>query len=175
MNKSLKYVLAAAILCIVSFSLGFCSARKKGECSLDYARVSESLTKPRYDMIGLFVEDMPKMVGFYRDVMGFGIKNLGGDSYVEFDSAGVRFSMYARKELPELLGQTPTYPDGLNGTFELVVNVHERENVDRLYAKAIAGGAKPVYAPRDEPWKIRSAMVADPDGNLIEIMSDFWK
>ena len=36
-------------------------------------------------------------------------------------------------------------------------------------------GAAVVYGPRDEPWKMRSAMVADPDGNLIEIASDFWE
>jgi DNA-binding transcriptional MocR family regulator len=34
-----------------------------------------------------------------------------------------------------------------------------------------AAGARPVY----EPWHMRSAMVGDPDGNLIEIASDFWE
>jgi anaerobic selenocysteine-containing dehydrogenase len=29
--------------------------------------------------------------------------------------------------------------------------------------------------PRDEPWKMRSSMVADPEGNLLEIASDFWE
>ena len=43
------------------------------------------------------------------------------------------------------------------------------------YDRLTAEGAQPVYAPRDEPWKMRSAMVADPDGNLIEIASDFWE
>ena len=42
---------------------------------------------------------------------------------------------------------------------------------------AFAGkeGAKSIYPPRDEPWKMRSSMIADPEGNLIEIGSDFWE
>jgi hypothetical protein len=39
----------------------------------------------------------------------------------------------------------------------------------------IAMARKEIYRPRDEPWKISSAMVADPEGNLIEIASDFWE
>jgi predicted lactoylglutathione lyase len=35
----------------------------------------------------------------------------------------------------------------------------------------VAAGGRPVYAPRDEPWGMHSSMVADPDGNLIEIGS----
>lgn len=33
----------------------------------------------------------------------------------------------------------------------------------------VATGGRPVYAPRNEAWHMRSAMIADPDGNLIEI------
>ena len=73
-----------------------------------------------------------------------------------------------------MLGQTPGYPEGLNGTFELAVNVGAKENVDKVFAEIVAKGGKQVYAPRDEPWKMRSAMISDPEGNLIEIASDFW-
>jgi catechol-2,3-dioxygenase len=31
-----------------------------------------------------------------------------------------------------------------------------------------------IYPPRKEPWNMRSAMLADPEGNIIEIASDFW-
>jgi uncharacterized glyoxalase superfamily protein PhnB len=82
--------------------------------------------------------------------------------------------MYERKMLPALLGRQPSYPDGINGTFELAINLGKPENVDAFYDRVVAAGARPVYAPRDEPWKMRSAMVADPEGNLIEIGSDFW-
>jgi lactoylglutathione lyase len=57
------------------------------------------------------------MVAFYRDVLGLDIEWDGQGPYAEFKHAGIRFSMYARAELPRLLGQTPGYPAGLNGTF----------------------------------------------------------
>ena len=131
--------------------------------------------KAKFDMIGLFVGDLPGMVGFYRDVVGVDIEWNGEGPYAEFRHEGIRFAMYERKELPGLLGETPSYPDGLNGTFELAVNVGSKENVDAEFARMTAGGARAVYGPRDEPWKMRSAMVADPEGNIIEIASDFWE
>jgi lactoylglutathione lyase len=129
----------------------------------------------KLDMIGLFVVDMKTMVRFYSETVGFEVKAGGpDDAYTEFTGAGIRFSMFKRVLLPGILGQTPGYPQGLNGTMELAVNVGSKENVDATYARMVAGGAKSVYAPRDEPWKMRSAMIADPEGNLIEIGSDFW-
>lgn len=83
--------------------------------------------------------------------------------------------MYERSKLRELLGREPGYPSGLNGTFELAINVGAKENVDTFFERVIERGATKVYGPRDEPWKMRSAMVADPEGNLIEIASDFWE
>lgn len=83
--------------------------------------------------------------------------------------------MYERKKLSELLGQEPSFPNGINGTFELAINVGPPEQVDIKFKKMIDAGAKPIYKPRNEPWKMRSSMVADPEGNLIEIGSDFWE
>jgi lactoylglutathione lyase len=42
---------------------------------------------------------------------------------------------------------------------------------DREYDRIIKVGAKSVYAPRDEPWGMHSSMIADPEGNMIEIGS----
>ena len=83
--------------------------------------------------------------------------------------------MFEREKLPELLGQKPSFPKGINGTFELAINVGKPEKVDETYNKLVKEGAKPIYAPRNEPWKMRSSMIADPEGNLIEIGSDFWE
>ena len=35
-------------------------------------------------------------------------------------------------------------------------------------------GGREVYPPRNQPWKMRSAMIADPEENSLEIASDFW-
>jgi lactoylglutathione lyase len=125
----------------------------------------------RFDMVGLFVSDLPAMVKFYREVLGVEIDWNGEGPYAEFNHAGIRFSMYARSELPGLLGQAPGYPTGLNGTFELAIDLPHYEDVDGEFERVVRAGGQPVYAPRLEPWGMRSSMIADPEGNLIEIGS----
>jgi lactoylglutathione lyase len=125
----------------------------------------------RIDMIGIFVGDIHKMVAFYRDVLGFEIDWDGEGPYAEFKHEGVRFSMYQRSELSQLLGIEPGYPSGLNGSFELAIDLPCSEDVDVAFALLVARGGRPVYAPRDEPWRMRSSMIADPEGNLIEVGS----
>ncbi len=125
----------------------------------------------RFDMIGLFVSDLPKMVAFYRDVLGLEIEWDGNGPYAEFHHEGIRFSMYERRLLPELLGHPPSFTFGINGTFELALDVPHFEDVDPAFERVVAAGGTPVYAPRNEPWGMRSSMVTDPEGNLIEIGS----
>ena len=72
----------------------------------------------RLDMVGVFVNDLHKMVAFYRDVLDFQIDWDGQGPYAKFQNDGVRFSMYERAQLPALLGQAPGFTQGLNGTFE---------------------------------------------------------
>lgn len=124
-----------------------------------------------FDMIGIFVKDLNRMAVFYRDVLGLETDWDGNPPYAEFKHGGIRVSMYERSQLAGLLGQTPTYPTGLNGTFELAIDLPTSADCDREYTRLVAAGAKPVYAPRDEPWGMRSSMIADPEGNLIEIGS----
>ena len=131
--------------------------------------------KVRFDMIGLFVSDLSNMVNFYRDVVGLEIDWNGNGPYAEFKHDGIRFSMFQREQLASLLGQEPSFPKGINGTFELAINVGEPTNVDATFETMLKGSASEIYPPRDEPWNMRSAMVTDPEGNLIEIASDFWE
>lgn len=125
----------------------------------------------RFDMIGVFVSDMGRMVAFYRDVLGFSIDWDGASPYAEFNNEGIRVSFYERRLLPDLLGQTPSYPTGLNGSFELAIDLPHFTDVDGKYAQVVSAGATPVYPPRQEPWGMRSSMVADPERNLFEIGS----
>jgi lactoylglutathione lyase len=125
----------------------------------------------RIDMIGIFVGDIHTMVAFYRDVLGFQIEWDGQGPYAEFRNEGVRFSMYERAQLPGLLGREPSFPDGLNGTFELAIDLPTSVDVDREFKRIVEAGGDPVYAPRMEPWNMYSSMIADPEGNMIEVGS----
>ena len=124
-----------------------------------------------FDLVGLFVNDLPVMVDFYRDVLGVEIEWDGQGPYAEFKHAGIRFAMYARAELPRLLGQKPGFPEGLNGTFELAIDLPHYQDVDGEFERVVQAGGRAVYPPRLEPWGMRSSMIADPEGNLIEIGS----
>ena len=127
-----------------------------------------------FDMIGIFVKDLPGMVNFYQNVLGLEIDWDGEGPYAEFKHAGIRFSMYERSQLPGLLGQAPTFPNGLNGSFELAIDFPTSADADRAYDRIVKAGASVIYPPRDEPWGMHSAMIADPEGNLIEIGSWNW-
>jgi catechol 2,3-dioxygenase-like lactoylglutathione lyase family enzyme len=122
-------------------------------------------------MIGIFVSDLHAMVAFYRDVLGFQIDWDGKGPYAEFKNDGVRFSMYARSELPALLGQSPAFPSRLNGTFELAIDLPVPADVDREFERVVQAGGRAIYAPRLEPWGMVSSMIADPEGNIIEMGS----
>jgi uncharacterized glyoxalase superfamily protein PhnB len=60
---------------------------------------------------------------------------------------------------------------GLNGTFELAIDLPYFKDVDCEFERVVEAGAKAIMKPRDMPWGQRSSVVADPDGNLIEIGS----
>lgn len=125
----------------------------------------------RFDAFGIFVSDIHIMVAFYRDVLGVEIEWDGSGPHAEFRHEGIRFMMYERKELPGYLGTGVSFPSGLNGTFELAIDLPRFEDVDTEFERLTESGAKPVLAPRNEPWGMRTSYVADPDGNLIEIGS----
>lgn len=125
----------------------------------------------RLNAIGLFVNDLAKMISFYRDVIGIDIDWDGKGPFAEFKHEGIRLMMYERKELPGYLGTDVSYPSGLNGTFELAVDLPCFSDVDKEFERVVNLGAQPVLNPRTEPWGMRSSFVADPEGNLIEIGS----
>jgi len=124
----------------------------------------------RFDMIGIFVNDLDKMVEFYRDVLGVEVRTIG-DGYAIFEHEGIGFGMFERAFLPEFLDKEPTYPKGLNGTFELAIDLPRFEDVDYEFARLVEAGAKPVMEPKDVPWGQRASAIADPENNLIEIAS----
>ena len=124
----------------------------------------------RFNMIGRFVEDLGKMVEFYRDVLGVEVKTEG-DHYTLFEHDGIELGFFARSMLPEFIEEDVTYPSGVNGTFSLTIDVDDFYDVDDEFERLVEAGATAVAQPKDVPWGQRSSMIADPEGNLIEISS----
>ena len=125
----------------------------------------------RLDGFGIFVEDMGKMIRFYRDVLGFEIKEAEDTSNVYLLKDGTLFLFYGRKDFEAMTSRKYEYVKGLNGHFELALYVDTFEEVDKAFADVTAKGAQPVLEPTTEPWGQRTCYIADPEGNLIEIGS----
>ena len=125
----------------------------------------------RLDGFGLLVEDMPAMIRFYRDVLGFEIAEDENTSNVYLIKDGTLFLLYGRNDFEKMTGRKYEYLKGLNGHFEIALYVDTFEEVDKEYAKAVSKGATSVLEPETEPWGQRTCYIADPEGNLIEIGS----
>lgn len=127
--------------------------------------------KVKLDGIGLFVDDMPTMIRFYRDVLGFEIKEDENAINVYLIKDGTLFMLYERKNFEKMTNRKYEYLKGFNGHFEIALYVDTYEEVDAEYTKAIEKGAQSVLEPTTESWGQRTCYIADPEGNLIEIAS----
>ena len=125
----------------------------------------------RLDGFGLLVDDMGKMIRFYRDVLGFEIKETEDTSNVYLVKDGTLFLLYGRKDFEKMTSRRYEYVKGLNGHSEIALYVDTFEEVDQAFKKSVAAGAEPVLEPTTEPWGQRTCYIADPEGNLIEIGS----
>lgn len=125
----------------------------------------------RLDGFGLFVDDMAKMIRFYRDVLGFEIREDENTSNVYLVKDGTLFLLYGRNDFEKMTHRKYEYLKGVNGHFEIALYVDTFEEVDEEYKKAVSAGAGSVLEPTTEPWGQRTCYISDPEGNLIEIGS----
>ncbi len=125
----------------------------------------------RLDGFGLLVNDMGKMIRFYRDVLGFEIKEAEDTSNVYLVKDGTLFLLYGRKDFENMTSRKYEYVKGLNGHSEIALYVDTFDEVDTAFRNTVSKGATPVLEPTTEPWGQRTCYIADPEGNLIEIGS----
>ena len=125
----------------------------------------------RLDGFGLLVQDMGRMIRFYRDVLGFEIREAEDTENVYLVKDGTLFLLYGRKDFERMTARSYGYVQGLNGHFEIALYVDTFSEVDEAFRRAVEQGAQPVLAPTTEPWGQRTCYIADPEGNLSEIGS----
>jgi catechol 2,3-dioxygenase-like lactoylglutathione lyase family enzyme len=124
--------------------------------------------KPKISMITLGVENLARSLSFYRDGLGFEPHNYKeGDACVMFRLEGTWLALYSRESLAEDARVAPQ-GSGFPG-FTLAHNVKTKNDADKIFAQAVAAGAKPVKAPQDVFWGGYSGYFADPDGFLWEV------
>lgn len=124
---------------------------------------------PRIALVTIWTDDVEPMKRFYRDTMGMAVKTDLGD-YVEFESPGVRFAVCKRAVMAEHSEEFRR--PGSGQRFELAFPCEKPAQVDEAYETLVAHGAAGIAAPQDMPWGQRTALFADPDGNIHEIFAN---
>ena len=129
--------------------------------------------QPRFtfNTIGLFTNDNKATVDFYTKTFGFTTSWDGVQPNVEMFLGKNRIILFPRNAFEQMVSKKFQYPEGLNGTVEISLDVPSFTDVDKEYENALKYGATSVLPPTTEPWRQRTCYVADPDGNLIEIGS----
>ncbi|HBA69129.1 MAG TPA: glyoxalase [Lachnospiraceae bacterium] len=125
----------------------------------------------KLDGFGIMVDDMAVMVRFYRDVLGFEIKEDENTTNVFLEKDGTLFLLYRKKDFEKMTNRKFSYCSGVNGHYEIALSVENYAMVDKAYADIVAAGAEGIMEPETEPWGQRTCYVADPEGNLVEIGS----
>jgi uncharacterized glyoxalase superfamily protein PhnB len=120
-------------------------------------------------------EDPEASLGFYRDTLGFEVRNdveYGGMHWITLgppDQPGTSIVLYPPAATPGITDdERRTIAEMMaKGTFASI-NLATRD-LDRAFAQVQAGDAEVVQEPTEQPYGIRDCAVRDPAGNLIRI------
>jgi len=125
--------------------------------------------------VGLSVADLPAMIAWYSDALGFAVEvafelpggRMRGAMLRRPDGAGLELLCHA-----DSAGQAPGDPHAAMlrrgyGHWALAV-----ADVPASHAHLLAAGAREVWSPRPAPPPARGQMsyLADPEGNLLELV-----
>jgi uncharacterized glyoxalase superfamily protein PhnB len=120
-------------------------------------------------LVTIWTNQIEEMKAFYNQVLGFEIINDLGE-YVEFKNEGVRFALCLRSVMYDYSNAFEEKAVGQK--FELAFPCENKETLDQSYDQIIEKGATPIHPPEDMPWQQRTALFADPDGNIHELFCE---
>jgi catechol 2,3-dioxygenase-like lactoylglutathione lyase family enzyme len=126
-----------------------------------------------FSTISLVARDPQASLAFYR-LLGVDLEDHSGDDGGDIVHVTVR-----GKKPADLAVDSEPLADIYNAGFRsrtsrpLVIgfSVDSRADVDRIHAAVVAAGHESRQVPYDAFWGARYAIVADPDGNDVGIMS----
>jgi catechol 2,3-dioxygenase-like lactoylglutathione lyase family enzyme len=123
-----------------------------------------SETAPRLSHVGLYVRDVPKMIDFYTNVLGFVVSDGAEDGRITF------LSRNPSDHHQVVLVKGRQTDDEIPMVQQVSFNVETLANVQRAYRKVKAAECR-VIDPRchGNAW---SVYFSDPEGNRIEMFCD---
>jgi glyoxylase I family protein len=122
--------------------------------------------------VAVRVADLDRAIGWYAAALGFEVEHRGrvpeGTPIAMLrtpSGAGVELFELRMEPDPDWSGPIDAL-ERRTTHFGLGV-----DDVQEAFDRAVAAGARPVWPPRDAPVSgVRIAFVADPDGNLVELI-----
>jgi lactoylglutathione lyase len=116
----------------------------------------------------LFVRDLARCTAFYRDTLGLEVQESEStpDS-VSFQMENVHFFLLEVSAAAHMVSSEALELKIEGGP--RVLQAAGVEDVDAAYEALSAKGVTFLRPPTDQPWGLRTAYFADPEGNLWEI------
>jgi uncharacterized glyoxalase superfamily protein PhnB len=121
-----------------------------------------------FGQLNIVVSDMDAALAFYRH-LGMNPKATPDGAHAEASLPGGLSIEWDGAEFAKVWDSGSRGPAG--GSIVLGFNVATRQAVDDLYAKLTAAGYHGRQRPYDVFWGSRYAIVDDPDGNGVGLMS----
>lgn len=132
--------------------------------------------KPDLDLLDLVVRDMDATIAFYR-ALGVEIpesaiwRTASGAHHVDLTMPGGLNVHFDSARLAKAYNRGWREPSGPGTRTVLGFRVATREEVDRLHGELTRLGYESSQPPYDTFWGARYAIVLDPDGNPVGLMS----
>jgi uncharacterized glyoxalase superfamily protein PhnB len=134
------------------------------------------LSGPVLDQLNLIVRDMDASLSFYR-ALGLEIpearvwRTASGPHHVEVEQANGFELAFDSPALAKCYDQGWPEAAGRGPGCVLSFRVAARDEVDALHQKLTGLGHRSLQPPYDTFWGSRYAIVEDPDGNHVGVMS----
>lgn len=121
----------------------------------------------KIEAIVLFVQDLAGCTAFYRDTFKLPYQGNDADSATFLLQKGMYLILLSPEGAANLLGTQANLLKSEGGSRGLLAA--GVADVDVAYEELKAKGVTFVRPPTDQPWGLRTAHFADPEGNLWEI------
>lgn len=120
-------------------------------------------------LVNLYTRDIKAGIRFYKDLLGlketFRTPKTGMPTHVEFKAGGFTLGLGTVEAAKRVHGVTAT-----PGTHSMAL-VLWTEDVDLMFGHLQSARVTVVQSPHDTGNNNRNALLKDPDGNLVEIVS----
>jgi catechol 2,3-dioxygenase-like lactoylglutathione lyase family enzyme len=115
---------------------------------------------------GIVVSDMARSIHFYR-LLGLNVPETPGEGHVDtFLPNGVRFMLDSEEVVKSF---RPDWTRATGNQLSLAFECSSPDEVNELYASAVAAGFHGEKEPWDAFWGQRYAQLADPDGVPVDL------